>query len=518
MKMSKSHFPGSHIYFSFLFLVAANVPMAFSQFQQDKTYNDQITLSPVALDKFYDESSEKLVWENNSNSTDLISAIQSLEDHGLNPIHYHLELLQEFARDTVKRDRLATDAWFAAAAHMLYGKLDPISVEPDWTAARREANLADFLRAALANGTIADSLNQFAPKQHGYALMVAEYAQLKAQNSIPIVTISAGAALRQGMTGDRVSALQSRLVQLTVLDQDLITKIMDSDTVEAVKLFQEMMNLDDDGIVGAATLAALNRSEQDKLNQLRVNMERWRWLPDDLGSRHVRVNIAAFDVTAWNDGVMQQSHLAIVGKNYRRTPVFSDQIEYIIFNPWWEVPASIARNDKLPLFRQNPALVTDLGFQVKDRNGIVVNPETIDWNEVRSGSFPYQLRQSPGDQNALGQVKIIFPNSHNVYIHDTPTRGLFAQRQRAFSSGCIRTQDPLDIAAWLLSDNPNWTRMKIDEAVTSGLETRVNLTSRIPVHVLYFTVVSEERGGVRFLDDIYQRDDAVLAGLRSSPH
>jgi len=204
-------------------------------------------------------------------------------------------------------------------------------------------------------------------------------------------------------------------------------------------------------------------------------------------------------------------------KTYRQTPVFSDKIEYIIFNPWWETPYSLARADKLPLFRRDPGAVQRLGFQVLDRSGNIVDPSTIDWNTVSSASFPYRLRQAPGPQNALGQVKIIFPNKYNVYLHDTPTRDLFARSQRAFSSGCLRAQDPIDLSEWLLENTPGWDRKRIDKAVASGKETRVDLAASVPVHVLYYTAVSDGSGGVRYLDDIYERDARVLAGLEVAP-
>ena len=152
-----------------------------------------------------------------------------------------------------------------------------------------------------------------------------------------------------------------------------------------------------------------------------------------------------------------------------------------------------------------------------DRSGHIVDPATIDWKTVSAANFPYRLRQAPGPQNALGQVKIMFPNPHNVYLHDTPTRGLFAERQRAFSSGCLRTQYPIDLSEWLLTDTPGWDRAAIDKAVASGKETRADLVQPIPVHILYFTAVNDGAGGIRYLDDFYQRDDAVLSGLDKLP-
>ena len=157
-----------------------------------------------------------------------------------------------------------------------------------------------------------------------------------------------------------------------------------------------------------------------------------------------------------------------------------------------------------------------MGFRVLDRSGQELDPDGIDWDQVTPANFPYRLRQEPGESNALGQVKIMFPNKHNVYLHDTPARGLFQQQQRAFSSGCVRTQYPLELAAWILQDMPGWNLDRINNVIESGQETRVNLTTRVPVHVLYFTAVSDPLTGIRYLDDIYGRDDAVLAGLRES--
>jgi murein L,D-transpeptidase YcbB/YkuD len=251
------------------------------------------------------------------------------------------------------------------------------------------------------------------------------------------------------------------------------------------------------------------------IGQLRVNLERWRWLPHALGPRYVIANIPGFDVAAMEQNTVHARHTAIFGKMNRETPAFSDSIEYIIFNPWWDVPDSIARADKLPLFRRDPGVVSRLGYRVFDRQGQAVNPADINWADVSAASFPYRLRQAPGPANALGQVKIMFPNPHNVYLHDTPDRSLFDADHRTFSSGCIRVKEPLDLAAWLLEDTPGWDRTHIDAAVASRAETRVDLLAPVPVYVVYFTAVDDSCGGVRYLPDIYGRDTAVLAALNT---
>ena len=475
---------------------------------------DLALLAPRAVEQFYADQQQH--WRHES-IAELVAALQGLEDHGLNPDHYHLAMLQDNSTAIQMLDYLASDAWFSAAAHMVYGKLDPVTVEPDWTAASRQVDLAAILRDSLANDSVRNSLDRLAPRQKEYTTLLQQYARIKAIAQNPEIQIPTGMVLKPGMNDGPVLILQNRLVQLGFLSNDQANGSMDDDTVAAVKLFQDSSALEVDGIAGPATLAALNRDTNSKLNQLRVNLERWRWLPDDLGTRHLRANIADFNVTAFVDGEPVRSHLIIVGRTYRKTPVFSDEIEYIIFNPWWEIPPSIARTDELRLFQRDPEAVERMGFRVLDRDGVLVDPNTIDRQSLSASRFPYRLRQAPGEQNALGQVKMMFPNSHNVYLHDTPSRGLFAQRQRAFSSGCLRTQFPLDLAAWLLEDTQGWTRDRIDTVVASGRETRVNLTTKVPVHILYFTTVSEADGHVRFIDDIYQRDGTVLAALIENP-
>ncbi|MGB6231317.1 MAG: L,D-transpeptidase family protein [Litorimonas sp.] len=437
----------------------------------------------------------------------MIAAIESVADHGLDPADYHLATLKEYGTQGDDSSLYALDAWMSAASHIAFGKLSPTSVEPDWTAKGRQADLVAHLMDAVETGRLADSFDRLAPQHAAYQSLRAELVRRNDGPVVNDIAILPGETLRSGMTTPRVGGVQMRLGLPS-------TDMFDDATEAAVMAFQRENGLDADGLVGPATLRALNRGGSQARDQLRVNLERWRWLPDDLGRRHVRVNIADFSVQAWKDGAVDRVHGAIVGRTYRKTPVFSDAVSYLVLNPWWETPRSLATRDKLPLFKRDPAAVQRLGFQVLDRDGQVVNASSVDWNAIPAGTMPYRIRQAPGERNALGQVKIMFPNKHNVYLHDTPDRGLFAQRQRAFSSGCIRTQDPIDLSEWLLAETPGWDRMRIDAALDSRRETRVDLAQKVPVHILYMTAVSDA-AGVRFVDDIYDRDAAVLAGLKA---
>ncbi len=479
---------------------------------------EQQLLSPRVVQAFYANNEQTAIWQDDQRYDALLIAIDGLTAHGLDPAHYHRAALHTVRNDRAARERLATDAWFSAAAHLVQGKLTPEELEPDWSADPRQVDLPAHLRFALADGGIAGSLERLAPDYPAYRALKAELARLRPLQAAEKTHVPAGPTMKTGMAGPRIAALRERLDELgypTETDGD--PAFFGEWLENAVETFQFDYGLVADGLAGKATLGALNRGVAGKIERLRVNMERWRWLPDDLGRRHVRVNIAAFETTAFENGTAVHTYLAITGRPYRKTPVFSDQIEYLIFNPWWETPRRLARLDKLPQFRRDPGAVWRLGFQVLDINGYVVNPSEIDWMAISADAFPYRLRQAPGPQNALGKVKIMFPNQHAVYLHDTPTRSLFARSQRAFSSGCVRVERALDLSAWLLEETPGWSRSKVDATVASGRETRVNLAAQVPVHILYLTVIDRGDGSVRYLDDIYGRDPEVLAGLNQQP-
>ena len=412
------------------------------------------------------------------------------------------------------REPLATRAWLRAAEHLAYGRLHLSERDADWRAGERFIDLQEHLQHAIATESVAHSLDELAPQNREYRALAAELARLQARPETGTVPVPEGPLLRKGDSGLRVQFLRVRLAQLGYLPPDLPQDSFDDEVTAAVEAFQWDAGLEPDGIVGPQTRDLLNLTAAAKVKRLRINLERLRWLPGDLGERHVRVNIAGFEVGAYENGVRVQTHRAIVGRLERQTPVFSNHIRYIVINPWWETPASIARKDELPLFRRDPDAVRRLGFQVLDRaTGEVLDPSTIDWHQVPAQSFPYRLRQAPGPLNALGQVKIMFPNRHNVYLHDTPKRQLFERSQRTFSSGCIRVQDVMDLVRWLLDDPERWGAEQIQAAVESGYERVVRLDRQVPVHILYLTAASTPDGMVRYLPDIYGRDDAVLAAL-----
>lgn len=481
-------------------------------------------LSPEPVRQFYERRQFRAAWLGPNCSRrlgELLVAIDSAFEHGLDPADYHRHALSETSTCSEATEWLASDAWVSLAAHLYAGRVDPLTVEPDWTASRPAIDVAELLQAALTEGRIGAALMEQAPDDAIYASMREALARFRGYlGRGGWKGVDPGSMLRKGEVHVRVVQLRARLALSGLLDaRESQTDEMFDETLEAaVKAFQQRANLEPDGVVGTLTLAQLNRRAEDRIEQLRVNLERWRWLPENLGERHLRVNIANFSVQAWNEGRVEQQHKVIVGRLYRQTPSFSGRINQIVLNPWWETPRRLAVHDKLPLFRRKPEEVQRLGFEVLDANGVNVDPQGIDWSGLSAANFPYRLRQRPGPQNALGKVKILFPNPHSVYLHDTPTQGLFARVRREFSSGCIRVEDALGLSAWLLSDNAGWDRAAIDATVASGKETALRLSPAVPVHLLYLTVVGSMDGGIRFVDDLYGRDATVTQALNASLH
>jgi murein L,D-transpeptidase YcbB/YkuD len=510
-----------------------------------------------AVRGFYAARGYRLAWVEQgcgSDYVDLLRAIEASALHGLSPEDYHIEALQAAEACTLTEELLASDAWLSLASHLRGGRLDPLRVEPDWTVQRPSLDAPAALERALSERQVAAALDALAPQDAFYvalrSALIAERAQLDAPRPQPV---DAGESLKPGERSVRVAQLRALLraeghaaepapaadpvpleaddgvpaggassgAALPAADAgppppaaiEDPEQFFDADLEAALMAYQRRLNLEPDGVAGRMTLAQLARGPAERVEQLRVNLERWRWLPADLGTRHLRVNIADFRLEAWNAGQVERVHRVVVGTGYRQTPSFSARMRYVVLNPWWEVPRRLATQDKLPLFQRDPEAFTRGGYTLLDPQGQPVDVSTVDFSQLSRHRFPFRLRQQPGPANALGQVKLIFPNKHDVYLHDTPTRGLFARVRRNFSSGCIRVDDVLGLTEWVLASERGLDRARLDEVIASGTETRVDLVEPLPVHLLYLTVVDDGEGGVRFIDDLYGRDARVLDAL-----
>jgi murein L,D-transpeptidase YcbB/YkuD len=282
----------------------------------------------------------------------------------------------------------------------------------------------------------------------------------------------------------------------------------EGEIVAGVRRFQERHGLAADGAVGPATLAALNVPVEARIEQIRVNLERTRWIMGDVAEDFIVVNIAGFRLYLVRGGEPVWTTRVQVGQPYRRTPVFVATLTYLVLNPTWTVPPTILRRDILPAVRDDVGYLAARGIDVVDDSGMIVDAATVDWS---SPSFPYLLVQRPGPDNALGRVKFMFPNEHFVYLHDTPRRDLFDRESRAFSSGCIRVEHPLDLAGQLLGEG--WSQERIDAVLAAGRMQTVFLDDPIPVLLLYWTAEVDAAGRVVFHPDVYARDADVALGL-----
>ena len=415
--------------------------------------------------------------------------------------------------------RAAADAdvrlTYAAASYahdLAYGVVPRDALGKDWVAAsdaRAAASVGRLVQAA-ARGDTGKLLHGAAPRHAQYLRLRAALANLRAVAAnggwLPVP-----AALHAKKTGDSDPALQALRARL-VADGDLAADhatgtTLDEPLQEAVRRVQRRYGLVADGVPGKSTLAALAVPATDRVREVELAMERWRWLPRKLGERHVLVNIPTFELMARDHGRTEVAMRVVTGKPNTATPTFSDTMETVVFSPYWHVPPSILANEVRPKLRSDPDYLARQNMELV-RNGETVDPWSVDPDDPALA-----VRQRPGAGNALGQVKFLFPNRFDVYLHDTPADALFARDARAFSHGCVRLEQPQALAEWLLGSQAPWTTDSIAAAMQSGNERHVALAQKVPVHIVYQTAWVDDDGTLRFVPDVYARDEHQLALL-----
>ena len=493
------------------------------------------------LRRFYGARGQRPAWGGDGRVSpqvdDLFAALRSAGREGLNPADYHLAALEGLlARlrppgkgeaaayeddhpNAIDADLLLSDAFFLYAAHLTAGRVNPETVEPEWNIAGRGRDLAPLLETALAHGHLAGTLAALPSAREEYRLLreaLAAQRTIAAAGGWPLVPW--GGKLREGDRHARVAALRRRLAATGELPAGSSTSStrFDRELTAALKRFQERHGIEADGIVGKETLAALNIPASARVRQIEANLERLRWLPRDLGPRYLTVNIADYNLVLTEAGAPPLRMRIIAGRQVRRTPFFTGEITSILFNPSWTVPEKLAIEDKLPLILADPFYLEDRGFTVWAPAGAgwrQVDPASVPWARLSKDTFPYQLRQEPGPGNALGRVKFQIPNRHDIYLHDTPSRELFSRRERSFSSGCIRVERPVELAARLLAPNPAWTSARIEETIAAGASVSVPLAVPMPTYLFYWTAWVDGDGALQLREDVYGSDRALLAAL-----
>ena len=500
-------------------------------------------LDTAALRDFYAARNFQPLWvsENapNARAAALLAALGDAASEGLDPAAYGVPALGAAADNAALTEfelRLSL-MLVRYAADLATGRFPPKKNVPEHHILPQMLDPMGILKGAAEASDFPAYLRNFAPPQPAYAGLrdaLASYRALEAAGGWPM--LADGPALKPGMADERVVLLRQQLVgsgdlavavapsapgmprsdltaaSLVTEPPEAAPEHYDPTLQHAVERFQHRHGLDVDGIVGRDTRAALNVSVQERINQIILNMERWRWMPRDLGATHVLVNMAGFELDLIVDRRPALSMRVVVGTPYQSTPVFSDKITYLEFNPYWNIPHGIASKELLPLIQRDPGYLTDRGIRVFTNWGsdaTELDPWHLDWWAITPGTFPFRLRQDPGPTNPLGRVKFMLPNKFAVYLHDTSSPSLFRRTVRTFSHGCIRVEKPVELAAHLLRHNPGWDLERIQSAMTGGARRIVSLKHPVPVHLTYVTAWSEDDGTIQFRRDIYGRDSLL---------
>lgn len=459
----------------------------------------------------------------------LIQALHEAEQEGLDPQLYNVSLLEQRRAEGSKgflspkgfepHEAGTMDAWLTYlymkyASDLADGLSDLAHADPAWKIESEQFDPLQTLETALRDNDVAQSLRELTPddpQYQGLRKALADFREKAGRGGWPAVRPRM--TLKPGQRSADVPALAKRLAAsgdfTGTLPPEGQPAIYGPDLQEAVRRFQRRHGLDDNALVSAPVVAELNVPIGERIREIELSMERWRWLPRSLGDPHILVNIPEYRLEVWDHGQVPLTMKVVVGKQDTPTPIFSDRMTHIVFSPYWNVPPDIAANETVPEVLKDPAFLDRTNMEVVDKAGNVVDPSSIDLNNPAE----YRFRQRPGGANSLGLVKFMFPNQYNVYLHDTPADSLFARASRSLSHGCVRVEGPRQLAQYLLRDQPEWTPEKIDDAMQAGEERTVKLTRPVPVYLGYWTARVSADGLAQFRKDIYGIDVRQSARL-----
>ena len=477
---------------------------------------------PLILD-FYSENDYELIWFGNNalanqRRAELVNSLQSASFHGLPRKKYQVNsLLSKLSTsDSLFEIGLLEGLFMIAfteyASDLDTGVLIPSEVDTDIV---RQINFkdTDFYIQGLLSRNPYDYFRSLGPQSSEYARLLVEYQKLsEIIRNGGWSNIATDRILRFGDSGDDVVAIRNRLFDQGYMPNSISTKF-DKKLLKAVQKYQSDHGLIPDGIVGEGTILELNITAEQRLSSIIVALERERWLGDTLGQRHIWVNLADFKAKIIEDHAVVFETRTVLGVNDEsmRSPEFSDKMEYMVVNPTWHIPVSIAKNEYLPELKKDPEALPFL--KLFDSSGSLVDRESIDFSILGKNYFPYEMKQLPSTTNALGLVKFMFPNPYNIYLHDTPAKDLFMKEVRDFSHGCIRLHEPFDFAYALLEKQTDEPQSEFQNALKSEEETIILLSKSVPVHITYRTAFTKAGGGIEFRRDIYGRDKKIYDAL-----
>ena len=481
----------------------------------------------------YNKTGLKPLWVSEKGPEDratiILNFLKKSDEEGLNPQKYQVGEITDLWSSALpasmaRLDILLTYNLVKYIHDISYGQLQPLSPDnsPFTDVLEKNFEVAAATETALSAQDLTSFLASLAPAHEHYQGLK---QGLKVYRAIAAAggwkQIPEGKTLRPGETDDRLQLIYKRMIAPGIPQPPRPeSNVYEPSLQKAVARFQQLNGIEADAVIGPQTLAAMNVKANDLVEQVIVNMARWRWQAHILGSRYVLVNIASFNLTAFNGEEMVLNFPVIIGQLQHQTPVFSDSIKYIELNPYWNITPSIARNEELPNLRKNPRYLVDRHVRLYSSWGAdatELDSTSIDWHAVSPSQIAgYKLRQDPGAWNSLGRIKFVFPNKYSVYMHDTPSRNLFSRSKRDFSHGCIRLSNPMALALFALEDQSKvWTKEKIQAIYDSGKRTVLRLTHPLPIHITYQTSWVDKEGQIHFNRDIYSRDEKLFKALQS---
>lgn len=498
--------------------LAANTEVLRNYLERAVTSGSSVFSDLDTINRLYSDNRGHPLWFDGgplaSQREALLAEIKRASNHGLEPSRYHLQQLQQSTLKEEIQDILLSDALLLQIQHRTYGAVDRTAIDTDkgnWFIEHHQQTPESIFQAILKRPkSLTQALQELWPQHPDYTALVNKRAEIASLEKSHDLSLILQQVLKPGTNSPEVELLKQKLLGSGSYDTHY-----DSTLEEHVKRLQQDAGLEMDGIVGPDTLAVINASPTSLIEQIDANLERWRWLPRDVPESHIRVNIASFRLKVYEKQSTVMEMDVIVGRPYRQTPIFTENITYMVFNPYWNVPASIVRKDKLAILKQDAELMAGLGYEAAFGNSNeFISVDQIKWENIKPGQF--SLRQKPGEKNALGKIKFMLPNPHDVYLHDTADKQLFAKAERFFSSGCIRLSQPRELAEWLLKRENNPAFNQLNDLFNSTRTKSTYLERPVPVYLVYLTAFTDTSGQVVFRRDRYNRDPAIIKALHTN--
>lgn len=471
------------------------------------------------LKDFYSSTNYRTVWQSEKKRKIVLAELLKSSEEGLNPEDYNLKTLYDFEKrattldslDIVKYDILLTSCLQKYISHLTNGRLNPRKLYKNWDLKENYIDLNATVALLLQTDSLAYKIQQLKPSHIVYKRLKKALRQINTFPKDDFKPIKFTKIITPNDTNPSLIAIKKRLIYWKELQpKDSLSPVYDEETVNALKKFQSRHGLAADAKIGAGTIASLNFSKNQRIQQILVNLERWKWYPKQMGKEYLIINIPDYKLTLVNNNDTLRTHRVIVGRAKRKTPILSSKLTQVVFNPTWTVPPTILREDVIPAILKSRSYLTQSNIKVYDSNGRIVSP--YEWQLSQAKTYRYV--QSPGTFNSLGMVKIIFPNRFSVYLHDTNHRDYFDKIDRSLSSGCVRVDNPLELTEYILDDEVNWNLAKITETLQNERTKFVNIKKEIAFHLLYWTAWSENNKLI-FRDDIYNLDGALYDKLRN---